>query len=505
MRLDDYRFLSGPNRYGQGPFAGLRVQLEPGEDPEAVALILLRTAEKVGKGAPCRGVVVRPGLKTVSLGVGCPNRAWAASLVSRIGLELGFDATALPSPPDAPENLPNTLETPPAARVPIVAITGTNGKSTTARLTAAILTAAGHLPGITTSDGVWIGKDLVLAGDYSGPQGATRALAPEEVTVGVLEIARGGILLKGLGVPRLDAGVITNVDADHLGLDGVETVEELAIAKAAILRAVKPDGRCILNGADRFTPELSALAPAPVALFARDANLPTVIEHLTGGGEAWLVRDGWLVHVKGPLEQRLVAVNEVPIALGGAAKHNVENALAASAAAHALGASLAALREGLRSFKPSPEDNPGRLNIFAYQERTVIVDFAHNPHGLNALLDVADALAKEGRVVVVVGTAGDRRDEDLFGLGEIAQRRCAEVVLKRTVKYLRGRTIEDLVGHYQQGVARAGGDPAAVPIGDDEVSAFQLAFERSRPGDVIAIMCQEQRRELWDLLGGESA
>ncbi|MDP9370192.1 MAG: Mur ligase family protein [Chloroflexota bacterium] len=508
MRYDDGRFLAGPNRFGSGPAAALRVALDPGESGEVVAGRLVAAAvtslaSQQESGSP---MVLVVGARSVSLGLPCPNQARARRLLRLLAAELGFGevAGALLDPDDL-DPLPDWSEGPRPARVPVAAITGTNGKSTTTRLLARILREAGFTPGVTTSDGVWVGERQVLEGDYTGPQGAERALAEQGVDIGVLEVARGGILRKGLGVPQVDVGVVTNVAPDHLGLDGVETLEELVHVKGVVVRAVRPGGTCVLNAADAATPRLRRQAPGRVLLFACEPDLVPVQEHLARGDAALLLRDGLMVYARGANEEAILPVAEVPVALGGAARHNIENALAAAAAALALDVPLDAVRDGLRAFRSTPEENPGRLNVFRHQGRTVVIDFAHNAHGLSALLDVADALVRPagGRVIAVIGTAGDRRDEDITALGEIAARRCANLVVKRTERYLRGRSPDSLLALYLDGVARAGLDPGSVPVAADEVSATREALARSSPGDAIVVMCQEQRRELWDMLDGE--
>ncbi|CAA9555819.1 MAG: Cyanophycin synthase(EC [uncultured Thermomicrobiales bacterium] len=519
MRHDDRRFLAGPNRFGSGPVAALRVAVEAGEDPAAVAARLADAVRSVcaARGFPATETTatVRPGPRTVSVGISCPNRARAALLLQWLGTELGFEDPDPEGTMGAWDAAGDEPEGPAPAPVPTVAVTGTNGKSTTTRLLARILRAAGRHPGVTTSDGVWVGERQVLAGDYTGPQGATRALAEPGLDVAVLEVARGGLLLKGLGVPSVDVGVVTNVAADHLGLDGVETLEELVLVKGIVPRSVRPGGVAVLNAVDPALAVLRAQTEERVALFARDPMAPTILAHRASGGDAVVVRDETIVALRGNDETPLLAVAEVPIALGGVAVHNVENALAAAAAALALGIAPEAVAAGLRAFRPTPEDNPGRLNVFAHAGRTVIVDFAHNPAGLAALLDLARALADRqngqatghasGQVLAVIGTAGDRRDEDIAALGEIAARRAAAVFIKKTIQYTRGREYAAMLALYRAGIARGGQDPSTTPVVPDEVSGLRAALAASRPGDVIAVMCQEQRRELWALLEGEEA
>ena len=506
MHQVDRRFLPGPNRFASQPVAALRVAFDTGERGEDVASALVALAQDVfaARGLPTPTPLVRIGPVTVSVAVTCPNQTRANLVLDwwETALATG-DAGGDPDAIAAWEAAGEHEERPPAPTIPIVAITGTNGKSTTTRLLARVLRHAGFTPGVTTSDGVWIGDREVLRGDYTGPQGASRALAEPGIDIGVLEVARGGLLLKGLGVPSVNVGVVTNVAVDHLGLDGVETLDELTHVKGIVPRAVGPEGTVVLNAADPALPTLRAETNARLVLFGRDPNLPAIVAHLANDGQAVIVDHGQIVHRQGARATSVMPVAEVPVTMGGIAVHNVENALAAAAAALALAVPLAAIRAGLRDFQPSPEDNPGRLNVFAYQGRTVIVDFAHNPHGLNALLDVADSLARAsgGRILTVIGTAGDRRDEDIATLGEIAARRSAEVVIKQTADYLRGRAWEQMRALYQAGVAQAGRDPATVPIVPDEVAAVTAALERSAPGDVIAVMCQEQREALWAMLG----
>ncbi len=507
IRLDDRRFLPGPNRFGTGPVASLRVALDAHESSDAVAGRLLAAASAIRArlGEDSASITLFAGKRLAAVGIACPNELRAKVILDHLVRKLSLIPQGEPLPTRAAyAALSSISEAPPPAHVPVAAITGTNGKSTTTRLLARIAREVGHTPGVTTSDGVWIGTQLALAGDYTGPQGAARALGAPEVTIGILEIARGGIALKGLGVPAVNVAVVTNVDADHLGLDGIDTVDELVSLKMAVVAAVKPGGACILNAADVHTPLMAAGSPVPVTLFGLDETTPLLAQHIETGGIAYANCDGWLVRIANGLAEPIIATDNIPITLGGIAQHNTENALAATAAAFALDIPLAAIQIGLRSFQSSPAENPGRLNLYHVEGRTVLLDFAHNPHGLRALLTVAETLAGDHRVLAVIGTAGDRRAEDLQALGEIAGQRCADVVVKGTVKYLRGRTLDELLALYLDGLERTGRNRAAIPVTVDEVTGFQAAFALSAPGDVIAIMCQEQRAQLWEMLGANN-
>jgi cyanophycin synthetase len=412
-----------------------------------------------------------------------------------------------------------------ARRVPVISISGTNGKSTVTRMIAHVLRRAGRRVGFTTSDGIHVDGRLVQPGDWTGPGGAAAILGRSDVEVAVLETARGGILLRGVGYASNEASVLTNVSADHLDLQGIHTLPELAAAKATICRITKPDGWVVLNADDRHVAAVAGLVAARVAFFSLEPDgHPVLGPHLERGGRAHVLRDGALVEIEAGVERPFVDVVEVPAALGGLARHNVANALAAAGGARALGATLEQVADGLRDFRPSADRSPGRLNLFRHGKRVVIVDFAHNEAGLEALLDVAEGIAAGGAagawpVTAIVGTAGDRPDDAIRGIGRIAGARATRVAIKETVDYLRGRDRHETVALLQGGVAegagerggaapRAGG-PAGVPVYETEVEALraELALaagpdDRGR-GDrpaVIALMCHAERDGVFRLL-----
>ena len=343
-------------------------------------------------------------------------------------------------------------------RVPIVSITGTNGKSTTTRLLSHILVRAGRRVGTTTSDGVYVDERLVEAGDWTGPGGAARVLGRRDVDVAVLETARGGILLRGVGYESNEAAIVTNVSSDHLDLQGIHTLPELAEVKATVARITRPDGWVVLNADDPFVAATARSCRARVALFSLDPDRSSTLRrHLGRGGRGFVLRRGALWELDGSLARAIVAVAEVPIAIGGIARHNVANALAAAGAARALGLPIDEVADGLRDFRPSAELAPGRLNLFRAGSRLVIVDFAHNEAGVEAVLDVADGIAggaagRAAPITVIVGTAGDRPDDTLRGIGRIAGRRADRVAIKETLRYLRGRTRQSVVGEILAGV-----------------------------------------------------
>ncbi len=402
-------------------------------------------------------------------------------------------------------------------RVPVVSVTGTNGKSTTTRLTTHILRLSGRHVGTTTSDGVYVDERLVEAGDWTGPGGAGQILGRRDIDVAVLETARGGILLRGVGYESNEASVLTNVSSDHLDLQGIHTLPELAEVKATVCRMTKPDGWVVLNADDPYVAAVARDVRARIAWFSTAAHTPArVARTVAAGGRAYLVRDRRVVESDGATTREIVDLVDVPIAVGGLARHNVANALAAGAAARALGASIEEVANGLRDFRPSSAASPGRLNVYRRNGRVVIVDFAHNEAGLNAVMDVAEGIAAGGSgrtapITVIVGTAGDRPDDTLRGLGRIAATRGQRVAIKETQKYLRGRTRESVVGEIRAGIAGVVGRSAAdqVPVYPSEPAALRAEFAQpdaspsgrgARVNRVIVLLCHEAREEVFATL-----
>jgi cyanophycin synthetase len=396
-------------------------------------------------------------------------------------------------------------------RMPVASISGTNGKTTTTRMIAAILRAAGRRVGVTTSDGVLVDGRLVEPGDWTGPGGARLVLERSDVDVAVLETARGGILLRGIGYQSNDVSVLTNVSSDHLDLQGIHTLPELAEVKATIARITKPEGSVALNADDPLVARLARRVRAPVTFFSlAGARGPVVRRHLRRGGRALVIDDGWIVECVGAARAPLVRVADVPATLYGLATHNVANALAAAAAARALGATPEQVADGLRGFRPSADDAPGRLNLYRLGNRVIIVDFAHNEAGVEVLLDVADGIAggAAGRrrpVTLIIGTAGDRPDDTLRGIARLAGQRADHVVIKETLTYLRGRSRESVVGEFLAGLAEIGVPASAVPIYETEVDALGAVLAHgnghgANEPAVVALMCHEDREGVQTLL-----
>ena len=403
-------------------------------------------------------------------------------------------------------------------RYPVVSITGTNGKTTTTRLIAHILRESGKRIGATTSDGIVVNGVLVEPGDWTGPGGAGAILGRDDLDIAVLETARGGILLRGVGYESNEASVITNVSSDHMDLQGIHTLPELAEVKGVIARMTKPSGWVTLNADDGHVAGIARTVRAHVAFFSLEGDRSArVRRHLRGGGRAYLVRDGWLGEAEGHRWRRLARLADVPIVLGGVARHNVANSLAASGGARAMGATLAEVRHGLQTFRPTTDASPGRLNVFTDRRRIVIVDFAHNEAGVRVLMDVAEAIAvTEGagagpgrggraRLTTIVGLAGDRPDDTLRGVGRIVAGSVDRFVLKEMLHYLRGRTRESVIGEIKSG-AREGGWKDELPLHLTEVEALTAELDRTdgagraTPREVIVLLCHEMRNDVFALI-----
>ncbi|HET9859381.1 MAG TPA: Mur ligase family protein [Nocardioidaceae bacterium] len=381
-------------------------------------------------------------------------------------------------------------------RVPVIAVTGTNGKTTTSRMIAHVARTHGMHVGWSSTDGIYVDGVLVEAGDYSGPSGAGRVLAHREVELAVTETARGGILLRGIGLMHNDVSVVTNVSADHLGLHGIDTVDQLAEVKGVVPRITKPSGWSVLNADDPRVLAMRTTIKATPWLFSRDADSPALREVLGAGGRATTVIDGWLcVLSPGGDPDPLLELVDVPMTLAGLSRFNVENALAAASAALAVGIPREAVVEGLRSFRPGPEHNPGRMNIYSLGDLTVVIDLAHNEAGLEALLEIMNGLRPpDGRLLLGLGTAGDRTDDLVVALGEIAGRDADVVAIVHKQGYLRGRDPDEMAGLFRDGAARVGMDD--IPAHDSELDGLVALVDQARAGDVVGVMCHQDREAL---------
>lgn len=402
-------------------------------------------------------------------------------------------------------------------RIPVISISGTNGKSTVSRLVTHILRRAGRHVGTTTSDGILVDERLLELGDWTGPGGAAAILRRSDVDVAVLETARGGIVLRGVGYESNDASVLTNVAADHLDVQGIHTLPELLEVKATIARITRPDGWVVLNADDPLVASAARRVRARVALFSLDPDgSPLVRRHRASGGRAYGERRGRILELEGAEERLIAETIDIPITLAGLARHNVANVVAAAAGARALGATIDEVGDGLRAFRPSAELSPGRLNLYRLGARIVVVDFAHNEAGTEAILEVASGLAggAAGRttpITAIVGTAGDRPDDTLRGIGRIAARYAQRVAIKETLRYLRGRARSEVVDAIRAGIAEGGGDAAGATVYPGETEALEAelvgagakAAGGGRPDAprIVVLLCHQERDEVAALLG----
>ncbi len=401
--------------------------------------------------------------------------------------------------------------------MPLISISGTNGKSTTTRMISHIARLAGRSVGTTTTDGVLVDEELVEAGDYTGPQGAQRVLGRPGVELAVLETARGGILLRGLGYQSNDVSVLTNISADHLDLQGVHTLPELTEVKSIICRVTRPTGAVVLNADDPLVAALARRLRPQIFFFSLSGKGSRLRRHLARGGRAYVFEDGWLVEREGKRAERIVAATDVPATLGGLARHNVANALAAAAGVRALGLTVPQVARGLRDFGLDARLMPGRLNVYRRGRRLVIVDFAHNEAGLAALIETAEGLAGGRRghrrttISVIIGTAGDRPEDSLRAIGRIAGERADEVAIKESLGYLRGRTRASIVGELLAGLTQGGVAARDVPVYGDELAAItgeltepaRLAAGRGEQPHIVLLMCHSHRDEVEQFLADE--
>ena len=390
--------------------------------------------------------------------------------------------------------------------IPVIAVTGTNGKTTTTRLIAHLVKAGGRVPGWSSTDGIVIDGETVETGDWSGPGGAARVLQDPRVQVAVTETARGGILLRGVGTAFNDVSVVTNISPDHLGLLGVHTVEQLAEVKSVVARITRPGGWTVLNADDPLVRAMRSVSRARPWFYSPDSENPYLDEALEAGGRAITVVDGQIVILGRGLDPTTVMpVADVPLTLAGASRVNVSNALAATAAALAIGVPLDAVRAGLAGFSGGAEQNTGRLNAYRLGSVVVVLDLAHNEASLASLLEVADALRLPGgELAVVLGTPGDRTDEAVHAMGAMAAQRADRLVVAHRTKYQRGRQPGEMERIWRAGAAEAG--VVTVQETPDEVSGLLYLLDETAPalpdGSAIAFCALEQREQLAAVITG---
>ena len=380
------------------------------------------------------------------------------------------------------------------ARIPLIAVAGTNGKTTTVRLIASILGSKGLRVGMTSTDGVYIEGQRIDTGDCSGPKSAKNVLLHPDVDAAVLETARGGVLREGLGFDRCDVAVVTNIGmGDHLGLSYISTVEDLAVVKRVIVRNVKPDtGVAVLNAADPMVVRMADACPGKVTFFACDRNHPVMAMHRAQGKRVIYLDGDSIVACEGGFEQR-IALAEIPVTQNGAIGFQIENAMAATGAGWALGIDWAIIRAGLAGFVNDAQSAPGRFNLFSYRGATLIADYGHNPDAINALVSAIDNMPAKRRCVVISG-AGDRRDEDIRQQTEIIGDAFDQVVLYQD-QCQRGRADGEVLALLQLGLKNAKRTTAIQEI-NGEFLAIDTALAELQSGDLCLILIDQVEEAL---------
>jgi cyanophycin synthetase len=370
-------------------------------------------------------------------------------------------------------------------RIPIVCVTGTNGKTTVTRLVAHILRSAGRVVGMTSSDGIDVSGRTIEDGDCAGPRSARKVLLNPQVEAAVFEAARGGILREGLGFDRCDVTVVTNLgQGDHLGLHNVNTVDDMFTVKRSPVDVVLPTGSAVLNASDPLVAKMAPLCAGSVIFFAQDGDYPTLLEHRAQGKRAAFVRDGQLILCEGPSETDLISINEIPITHSGRAPFQVENALAAASAAWALGLSQEAIRAGLETFRPDRQDDPCRFNLVPHGEATLVIDDCHNISALAAVVSALDRFPYQRRTAVY--SAGDaRRDEDIVRQGEILAAAFDRVILYDDPS-VSDRAPGDVPGLLRKGLA-LGSRVAEIIYISDYRQAVGRALELLAPGELALV------------------
>ncbi|HST63432.1 MAG TPA: cyanophycin synthetase [Longimicrobium sp.] len=484
------------------PAAGEIVQLRPTANISTGGTSVDRTDEIHPRNALlCELAVAAVGLDIAGLDVltddiGVPfdeNGATILEVNASPGIRMHTDPNE-GAPRDVPGAILDMLYPPGApTTIPVIAITGTNGKTTTTRLMAHLFRRTGACVGYTTTDGIYYQEHLLQEGDFTGPFAAGVVLANPRVDVAVLEAARGGILRSGLGFDACDVGIVLNVTADHLGLRGIHAVEDLARVKGVIPSVVKPGGHAVLNADDPLVLGMRAGTPGTIVLTSVQGETnPALAEHLAVGGMAVVVEDEGgreTIVIRGAERVPVVAVDDVPLAMGGAARFQLGNLLAATAAAYLQGIAADAIAEGLRTFIPSGAATPGRMNVLRSPRGTVIVDYAHNPAAVRGLMDFVTRMPAARRIGVVT-MPGDRRDEDLRELGEIVSV-LDYVVVKEHDQYRRGRPAGDVARLIAEGLEAGGLGPGNHEAVLPEPEAVARALALMEPGDVVVILADD--------------
>ncbi|WP_445452550.1 cyanophycin synthetase [Flavobacterium sp. 25HG05S-40] len=371
------------------------------------------------------------------------------------------------------------------SRIPIIAVTGTNGKTTTTRLLAHIVKNNGFKVGFTTSDGIYVQNHMMEKGDTTGPISAEYILKDPTVEFAVLETARGGILRSGLGFSRCDIAIITNIQEDHLGLSDIHTLEDLARVKSTVVKSVKKDGWAILNAEDEQCLRIANELSCNVAYFSMDENNPKVKQFSKEGKIVAVYENGFITIKKGEWKIRVERATHVPLTMGGKARFMIANVLAATLASYLQGFKTEDISLSLQTFIPSAAQTPGRMNIFEFKKFKVLIDFAHNPSGYKGVEEFLHSVEATKKIGIIAGV-GDRRDEDIKECATIAARMFDHIIIRQE-KHLRGRTEEEIIGLIMEGIAESG-RTVTHEIIKKEVEAIKHAIDNAEEGSFITAL-----------------
>lgn len=376
------------------------------------------------------------------------------------------------------------------SRVPIVSVTGTNGKTTTSRMIAHIMKTSGRTVGLTTTDGIYIDGTQIMAGDMSGPTSARMVLKNPTIDYAVLETARGGILRSGLGFDRCNIGVVTNVTSDHLGLKGVDSLAELARVKSVVPASVLRDGASVLNADNEWTVQMTRTARGEIIFFSMDEENPVIRDHIRERGRAVLLRktrNGDMISIfESRRETSLLLASQIPATLDGRVRVNIENAMAAASAALADDVNLDYIRLALRTFDSSFFQTPGRFNLLDLGQKRILMDYCHNVAGLEAIADVVKRMESD-RTIGVISMPGDRSNDDMQAFGELAGKTFDKIIIREDINK-RGRASGEIANRLRDGVLSTGKSEADVDIILDETEACLEGVNRSRRGDLVVLL-----------------
>lgn len=369
--------------------------------------------------------------------------------------------------------------------IPIIAVTGTNGKTTTTRLISHIVKNNGYRVGFTTSDGIYVQNSMLTKGDTTGPVSAEFILKDPTVDFAVLETARGGILRSGLGFNKCDVAVITNIQEDHMGLSDINTLSDMARVKGVVARAVKRDGYAVLNADNKHCVSVSKTVDCNIAYFSIDEKNPIIIEHCKKGGIAAIYENGYITIQKGEWKFRVEKASHIPLTFGGRVTFMIYNVLAATLATYVYGFTIEDIKLNLATFIPSAAQTPGRMNIFEFKEYKVLIDFAHNADGFKGIKEFLSTVESPYKIGIITGT-GDRRDDDIRDMGRISAEMFDHIIIRQD-KFLRGRKAEDIVKLLVEGIHDSNPQQSYEYI-PKEVEALNHAFSLARKGTFITAL-----------------